>query len=237
MQYHELYIKLHLKAPVHFQKSLEPLSKLVSAALYRADMDMIHSAYNFKHYVFSNLLTRSPDKVYQPGDNAFLLRSPKEELVKNVAEGLLGYEDNIFRIVSIGLKTRKIEVVEGIISLNPVVASFTNAQGRRRYWTVYEEKDIDFLLRALHNNLLKKYHDLYKEELSPEENFIEFLELKNQKPVAMHYKGGKIYGNKLFIRPKNDEISQKLACLAVAEGLGEKNPLGYGFCNRIKATA
>ena len=53
----------------------------------------------------------------------------------------------------------------------------------------------------------------------------------------MHYKKGKIYGNKLFIRPKSDEISQKLACLAIAEGLGEKNPLGYGFSNRIKASA
>lgn len=237
MQYHELYIKLQLKAPVHFQKSLEPLSKLIATALHRADLDMMHSAHNFKHYVFSNLLSRSPDKIYQPGENAFLLRSPKEDLVKSVAKGLLGYEDNIFRIESVGLKTRTIDHVEAIISLNPVVASFINAQGRRRYWTIYEDGDVEFLLRALHNNLLKKYHDLYGEELAAQENFIEFLELKNQKPVAMHYKGGKIYGNKLFIRPKSDEISQKLACLAIAEGLGEKNPLGYGFSNRIKASA
>lgn len=64
MQYHELYIKLHLKTHVHFQKSLEPLSKLVATALHHADMDMLHSTHNFKHRAFCSphiLLALQPE--------------------------------------------------------------------------------------------------------------------------------------------------------------------------------
>ena len=84
-------------------------------------------------------------------------------------------------------------------------------------------------MQALHNNLVKKYKDLFG-DIETDENFIELLEIKNRLPIAMKYKNGRIYGNKFFIRPKGDAVSQKLAFMVLADGLGEKNSLGFGFC-------
>jgi len=38
------------------------------------------------------------------------------------------------------------------------------------------------------------------------------------------------FGNKFRIAPNEDDISQKLAFVALACGLGEKNSYGGGFC-------
>ena len=69
-------------------------------------------------------------------------------------------------------------------------------------------------------------------------NFIQEIELKNQKPQSIYFKTTKdkkeriirLLGNKLRIVPNSDDISQKLAFLSLAVGLGEKSSLGGGFC-------
>ena len=62
----------------------------------------------------------------------------------------------------------------------------------------------------LNNKLLKKLH---------EERFYKYVTL---------------LGNKLNIKVKSDELSQKKALMAIALGLGEKgSSLGAGFCNYI----
>ena len=40
----------------------------------------------------------------------------------------------------------------------------------------------------------------------------------------------RFFGNKFRIVPNEDEVSQKLAFVALACGLGEKNSFGGGFC-------
>lgn len=40
----------------------------------------------------------------------------------------------------------------------------------------------------------------------------------------------RLFGNKFKIVPNEDEVSQKLAFVALACGLGEKQSYGGGFC-------
>ena len=40
----------------------------------------------------------------------------------------------------------------------------------------------------------------------------------------------RFFGNKFKIIPNEDEVSQKLAFVALGCGLGEKNSFGGGFC-------
>ena len=88
--------------------------------------------------------------------------------------------------------------------------------------------------------LEKKYQDFYGESISSEQSFIQLLEIKNRVPQTIQTtkrdkKSGKVssfrfFGNKFRIEPNEDEISQKLAFVALACGLGEKNSFGGGFC-------
>ena len=78
----------------------------------------------------------------------------------------------------------------------------------------------------------------YNEDLDICENFIEKIELKNQKPQSIYFKTKinqrekliRLIGNKFKIIPNKDSLSQKLAFLSLAVGLGEKSSLGGGFC-------
>jgi len=102
-----------------------------------------------------------------------------------------------------------------------------------RFWM--KEDEIMLLQNQLQQNLLNKYKSFYGEELQPQQNFIQLLELKNNRAqtIKLTNKNGKSYrlfGNKFRIIPNEDEVSQKLAFLALAVGLGEKSSYGGGFC-------
>jgi len=61
--------------------------------------------------------------------------------------------------------------------------------------------------------------------------FIKAAPLNTTLLVAfIQYKKIKLFGNKFKIIPKADEISQKLAFIALGAGLGEKGSFGGGFC-------
>jgi len=227
LKIYELKVSLEVRYPLHFQKSLEPLSKLLATVLVEGGMAALHQKQGFKHYVFTNLHHLSSSKSYPKGENTFTINTPKEELARFFAKELLFRKDSFFDVKGVEVKVVEPKRIDALMSLNPVVVSFVK-DGKRNYWSIDRDGDIDYLLRTLHNNLVKKYADLYGEKLEGE-SFIEFFEIKNKKPIATYYKNGKVIGNKFFIRPKQDSTSQRLAFIALASGLGEKNSLGFGY--------
>jgi len=64
----------------------------------------------------------------------------------------------------------------------------------------------------------------------PDDNFIEFIQQTNFKPIKVVYKNTSLIGNKMIIGVKSDEISQKLAFTILGAGLLEKNSIGMGYC-------
>jgi CRISPR-associated endoribonuclease Cas6 len=102
------------------------------------------------------------------------------------------------------------------------------------FWTMDKDGDIMKLQKQLHDNLEKKYVDFYGEKLQGEQNFIQLLEVKNRQPqniwLSKNGKSFRFFGNKFRIVPNEDDVSQKLAFLALSCGLGEKNSFGGGFC-------
>ncbi len=229
MRYFELKIDLTLKSQIPFQKSLEPISKLISTAIMNSPLKSVHIMNGFKHYVFSNFVDISPDKIYKPGKNSFIFRTSREDLAMEVAKSLFGYEDKIFKIEGISSEEVSLKNVNFLVTVNPTVLSFVK-DGKRWYWTINMDGDLSFVLRSLNGNLLKKYEEYFGEKPDFDDIFIEHFQIKNQKPIVCIYKGAKIFGNKFYIVPKRDKISQRLAFLAMSEGLGEKNSLGFGYC-------
>jgi CRISPR-associated endoribonuclease Cas6 len=226
MKYYEIDIKVALKSKLHFQKAPEAISKLISTALIKQGYDE-HNKPIPKQYVFSNL-GKAESGFFDKGNIIF--RSFKEELVKKVFDSLFLYEDNIFKVSDFSFKTEYYKPIKAIISMNPVFVKLKDGN----FWTVEKSGNLTDLIEALQRNLIRKYEMIFKEKLNVSGDFIEFLEIKNKKPMTYSYKGFKFFGNKFYIVPKNDEISQKLAFVALGSGLGHLNStVGGGFSKRL----
>jgi CRISPR-associated endoribonuclease Cas6 len=229
LKYYELKISTQLKAPIHFQKSPEAISKLIATALINSGYKE-HSSKKIKNYVFSNLGRANKNGLYEK-EGSFYFRSFDKNLAMMAAKSLMFYEDNIFKIKSIENKSINFEPIEVLYSQSPVFVVTKS----KDFWTINRSGDIGELLELLQNNLVKKYKDITGEELKPSHNFIQALQIKNEKPFTLMYKGVKFFGNKFYLEIREDEISQKLAFTALGAGLGVKNSsVGGGFCIKLK---
>jgi len=190
----------------------------------------------YKHYAFGNFYPIEKERVYKKGNSyQFRLRSPNESFIDKLSQTLRQNIDNPnFLTVEVSKKVVKQFFISELYSVTPVVVT----SGKRLSWTIDRDGDIMKLQRLLHDNLEKKYNYFYGEELESSQNFIQLLEIKNRKAqriwTTKEDKGKKVsfhfIGNKFRIVPNEDEVSQKLAFLALSCGLGEKNSFGGGFC-------
>jgi len=221
MKYYELKLQTKLKSKIHFQKSPEAISKMIATSLINSGYEL-HNKQIIKNYVFSNLGKADKNGFFSRGE--IFIRSFSRDIIQKLSN-LMFYEDNIFKVKNLSFREVKYRKINYILSLNPVFVVRDN-----EFWTFEKNGDLISLMDALQDNLIRKYEINFNEKLEPFENFIEFFEIKNQKPQTFFYKGIKFFGNKFFIRIKSDEISQKLAFTSIATGLGHKNSsVGGGF--------
>ena len=232
MHYFELTCTAYIKNDIQFQETFEIISKYISYTMVKSGLKDKHEAKGYKYYVYGGFLPIEKEKVYKKGNSyTFTLRSPNESFIKRLEIGLRENINNQNFLV-VEVKKRKIQqfFISELYSATPVIVS-TNTD---RYWTMQESGDIMQLQKQLHENLEKKYKDFYGEALHVEQNFIQLLEVKNRVPqnirVHKNEKLIRFFGNKFRIIPQEDELSQKLAFLALGAGLGEKNSFGGGFC-------
>ncbi len=232
MKYFELTCTAYLKNDIEFTKSFDSLSKYISFAMARGGLEELHNKAGFKHFVFGGFYKTENDKLYKKGSTyKFAIRSLDENFIDTLSASLRQNINNEnFLVVETHKKQIKQFFISELYSATPVIASI----GNNRYWTIEEDGDILKLQKQLHDNLEKKYQSFYGNELKTLQNFIQLLEIKNQKPQIIKInKDGKeirFFGNKFRIIPNEDELSQKLAFIALACGLGEKNSYGCGFC-------
>jgi CRISPR-associated endoribonuclease Cas6 len=231
MHLFELTCVAYFKNDLDFRHSFETLSHFISFAMMRGGLDERHTKVGYKHYVFGGLLPLEHDKVYKKGSTyRFILRSPDEAFLTALSIALRQNIDHpSFIVVETHLTRRKPFFISELYSATPVIVTHECL-----YWTMEKSGDIVQLQRQLHDNLEKKYQSLYGEKLKAPQNFIQLIEIKNRVPqnIRIRKEGKEItfFGNKFRIVPNEDEVSQKLAFIALSCGLGEKNSYGGGFC-------
>lgn len=81
MKFYELNVKTILKSPIHFQKSPEAVSKLISTALINGGYTL-HKENIPKNYVFSNL-GKANSKGFFEKEGSFIFRSFQKDLAEN----------------------------------------------------------------------------------------------------------------------------------------------------------
>lgn len=222
MNYYELIITLVLQKDMEVSRSYEQLSRMISTAmLHDKALKQLHGQSGIKGYTLCNMYPREIDKVYKKNRMyAFSIRSLNMEFILKIKAILPHVQPGI---VATQIKTCKYRYISSIKSLTPVVATLEN-----RSWT--KEDGILLLMQRCHSNAVRKYRELIGEMPDPEENFIEYIELLNNKPIKIPYKNNSLLGSKVKLGIKSSETAQKLAFTVLGAGLLEKNTLGMGYC-------
>jgi len=233
MNYFELTCTAYIKSDIGFKESFEILSKYISFSMAQSEeLEKLHKQKGYKYYSFDNFYPIEKEKVYKKGNTyQFKLRSPDESFIDKLSQTLRENINNpSFTTVEVSKRTVKEFFISELYSVTPVIVTVENGL----FWTMEKDGDILKLQKQLHDNLEKKYFDFYGKKLSSEQNFIQLLEVKNRQPqniwLTKNSKSFRFFGNKFRIVPNEDEVSQKLAFLALSCGLGEKNSFGGGFC-------
>ncbi len=231
MQYFELRCTAYIKKNINFNNSFEIISKYINYTMFHDGLEKVHLKQDFKHYSFGGFMPLEKDKIYKEGSTySFTLRSLDENFITILSQTLRKNIDNPnFLIVATAIKKVKQFFITELYSATPTIVSVNG-----RFWTAKENGDILQLQKQLQDNLEKKYQSFFNEKIESSQNFIQLLELKTkfiQKiEVTKNHKDITFLGNKFKIVPNEDEVSQKLAFIALACGLGEKNSYGGGFC-------
>jgi len=239
LKYFELKCTAYIKKDIPFKESFEILSKYISFSMAQdKELKKLHNKKGFKHYCFGGLFPIEKEKIYIKGHSySFSIRSLDEQMIESLSLELRKNIDNQnLLLIETTKRVQEQFFVSELYSATPVVVTVENDF----HWTMEKDGDILKLQKQLHDNLEKKYHDFYDEKLEGVQNFIQLLEIKNRVPqniqmTRKEIKTGKMssfrfFGNKFRIVPNEDETSQKLAFVALACGLGEKNSFGGGFC-------
>ena len=233
LKYFELTCTAYIKKDIDFKSSFEILSKYISYSMSQTtEFQELHSKDGFKHYSFANFYPIEKEKVYKKANTyRFILRSLDEQFINMLSKELRQNINNPnFLVIQTDKRTIKQFFITELYSITPVIISISNGI----FWTMEKDGDIIKLQKQIQDNLEKKYQDFYNEPIKSEQNFIQLLEIKNRVPqniqITKNNKKIRLFGNKFKIIPNEDEISQRLAFVALACGLGEKNSFGGGFC-------
>ena len=232
MKYFELICTAYIKTDIGFKQSFETISKYLSFSMSKIEeLKKLHTKQGFKYYSFGNFYPIEKERIYKKGNTyQFVLRWLDEKFIDALSGTLRQNINNSnFLVVDAHKRAVKQFFIGELYSATPVIVSIENGL----FWTMEKDGDIMKLQKQLHNNLEKKYQSFYGESIESEQNFIQLLEVKNRVPqniqIIKNGKAIRLFGNKFRIVLNEDEISQKLAFVAMGAGLGEKNSFGGGF--------
>ena len=223
---YQLTITVLLKKDLHFRQSSYKISELINKSfLGDKVMKNKHERNEYKYYVFDNLYPRSKYKYYRKNRiYIFNIRTSIEVMYNSMYNLLNSIETDFFATISISKKELHIAKIKEIMTVTPAVMTIEGS-----YWTL--DNGLEELERGINNNLLKKYKQLYGKEDLKKDSFFYDIEILNNKPIGIKYKGISFLGHKMRLKIKEDEDSQKLAKLAISAGILEKNSsCGMGYC-------
>lgn len=221
MNYFNLKILVQPKKDLVYDETYEKLSNLVSQAMLMDDkLKEKHEENTYKHYVFCGLYPIEKNLMYKASKiYTFDLRSMNRNFIIKIKQFLSIINNEDFKIIMSNIESQTQRKISKLKTLTPVI--FTSEKG-------YLVDDLEFAKKRILDNTQKKYKDIYSQDISID--FIKNIKQTNQKPIKIKYKGIYLLGYKFEIEVNEDPASQSLAYINLAEGCGEKNAIGFGFC-------
>jgi CRISPR-associated endoribonuclease Cas6 len=227
MEYYELAVTVYLLGDINFDEATYAIGQVINQSFYLdLELSKKHEVNEFKLYSFNNLYPLESDKIYKKGRiYIFKIRSLRKDFILKVKELLPKAENNYMKVIAVEQKTIKKRHITELYTMTATLITVDN-----KHWL--PQDDLLLLQERLQANLEKKYKFFYGNSLEVKQSFIQHIEILNHKPVSIKYKNTKLLGNKFKIIPNDDEISQILAFIAEATGIGEKSSAaGLGYIN------
>lgn len=223
---YETNILLYLLKDIDKKKCLEEIGNFIDSGMAKdEDLLKLHNENTFKMYNFNMPYPLEKSGFYLSG-NIYSIQI--RTIDKKLAEFFNNKLVNNFTDSIKGLKaTTKIipqKHIDKIYSLTPVILKSDEG-----YWR--GNLSLTDFERRLKENLIKKYNLAMETKIDENFQLYTNIEFKNQKPVAMNYKGRKLLGDKIQLNISDDKVAQDLAYMALGVGLLEMNARGAGYVN------
>ena len=219
----EVTLKVLFKKDISAKESLYRFSRLLNFSFSRKEeLCQMHQAREFKKYCFDNPYPLEPTKIYKENNiYSIRIRTIDDKLFNYFWTEMPGFENDDFRIVAAYGDIVPQRPLESIRSITPAIIKTESG-----YWE--NTQGVDFFLNALNGNMLRKYEFFTGEKI--ERNKVFFFDANLQeKPCTILYKKALLFGNKLELLIKEDQLSQNIAHLALGVGICENNTAGTGF--------
>ncbi len=226
MIYFESTITVLLKEDIYLNRAGEAEGELLKAAMPLSDhLKELHAQRGIKLYCYDYMYPRAEEKRYLKNRvYYFKMRTPVEQTANEFSKVLNGFETERFKVVGCQHQKKKFHEKTEIYTTTPAICTLG-----RQYWQL--EHGMDSVQEKIEKNLVSKYQVYFRETPERDSGFINYLQLKNKKPITVKYKTGSLVGNKFVIGFDADEVSQKMAFLAYTTSILEKSSsLGSGFC-------
>ncbi|WP_032123134.1 CRISPR-associated endoribonuclease Cas6 [Clostridium amazonitimonense] len=226
MNYFELTITVLLNRNIYFADSGYVIGKNINKImLLDESLKEFHPKKEYKNYVFNSFFPLEKDKTYKK-DNLYIfkIRSLDYEFCEKMYKLSPYLKSDDFKVISADIKEINKKTLKEIYTITPLIITIDN-----KPWM--QNDDLNLFKERLEINLEKKYKNFYNEDISAKDKLINNITFKNRVPMYYNYKNIRLLGNKISISIHDNEDAQKLAFLALAVGLGEKNSsVGAGFC-------
>ncbi|PIH04138.1 CRISPR-associated endoribonuclease Cas6 [Clostridium combesii] len=226
MKVYELTLKIFLLKDLTVDKSYEKLTELIDKSLCKDDeLLVLHNENKYKYYTFSLPYKLEKDKVYKAGNiYSVKIRTIDEKILKNFKTQLVNVYTSFIKALTIDVKVIPPKYISTIYSLTPVVIKTDKG-----YWK--GNLSLNEYEKRIKENLIKKYNQFFDEKINEDFPLYDFIRFDNRKPIGIRYKNITLLGDKITLNIANDEVSQKIAYLALGAGLGEMGSRGMGFVN------
>lgn len=223
MVYFNLKVIVSLKNDIHYENTYQKLSDFIAFAMLQdEETKEWHEKNIFKMYNFCSLYPLEKDGLYKKGKTyTFDIKFIKMEFAMKIKQLLAIINNQDFQVVMSVIQTNEYKKIHRLMTLTPCILTKNNGDYKIN-------GDLELVKTRILAGIEKKYKQLYGTTIKAD--FIENIIQTNRKPIKLPYKTIHLLGNKFEITVKQDETSQKLAHLALATGILEKNSQGYGFC-------
>ena len=195
-----------------------------------------HSAKRFKFFCFSDIF---PSGDFVEGEErSFIVSSPNRALITRFFEGLRAKKEahiGTHKIRINRVKKVQVRLKNQFISGSPIVLYKDNRTNR--YYSFRRDGDLDFFLRRLMDNAVRKYEAFYGEKTELLEPIFDRLRF-NKEVAVKNVKDGQefIMIESVWYVLEKFELSADLRrfyWFLMECGLGEKNSMGFGFVNPV----
>lgn len=217
---------LYLLKDIDYKECQEEICNFIDSAMVKDERLLeLHNKNTYKLYNFNLFYPLERDNVYKRGGiysiqirtiDKTLADFFNDTLVNNFTESIKGLTSTI-RIIPQ-------KHIDKIYSITPAILKSDEG-----YWK--GNLSLSDFERRLKENLVKKYNLVMDTKIDEEFQLYINIEFKNEKPVAMNYKGRKLLGDKISINIGDEKIAQDLAYMALGTGILEMNARGAGYVN------